>query len=73
MGAMEELQTKVGAAWVRMYSGDLSATDLRAAQAWAQEVAGQRPDLAALAWEEVGKETWRAFHEVLNRAETSSR
>ncbi len=69
MGAMEELQGKVGEAWVKMYRGMLSAADLRASQAWARGVAGQRADLNALEWGEVGKETWQAFREVVSGAE----
>ena len=68
MGAMEELQRKVGGAWVRRYGGELSAAELRESLAWAREVADQQPNLDALAWEEVGKATWAAFHEVLSRA-----
>lgn len=68
MGAMEELQSKVGEAWVRRYDGALNAAVLRQGLAWAREVADQRVNLDALAWDEVGKATWRAFHEILSRA-----
>ena len=67
LGSMEELGARTGAAWVRLYEGDLSADDLRKALAWAQEVAGQRANLDALEWAQVGKETREAFLRVLGR------
>ncbi len=65
LGAMEELQARVGVAWVKRYKGSLSASDIQDGVMWAQEVAGRRPDLSAMDWEEVGKATWGAFVEVI--------
>jgi glycosyltransferase involved in cell wall biosynthesis len=63
-GAMGELQTLVGADWVRTYDGDLTAAVLDEAIGWARGRHGLTPDLSPLDWGAIARETLEFYRAV---------
>jgi glycosyltransferase involved in cell wall biosynthesis len=62
LGAMGELRDDVGEAWVRTYSGELTAEELRGALAWADGRApGRCSALDTLTWASVARRTLDAY------------
>jgi beta-1,4-mannosyltransferase len=70
LGAMPELQATFGSDWVRTYEGELTLEELRVALEWSRMT--NRPKLdhaSALGWEEIGRETLRAYKEILGHSD----
>lgn len=67
MGAMGELQSLVGPEWVRTYEGELGGSTLTDALAWAQRARGRSPDLGALDWEVIARETHALYQAAAAR------
>lgn len=66
IGAMPELAATVDAGWVRLYEGELSGDDLRAALgAAAARAPGDRPDLSALDAARIAATTVIAYRRAL--------
>jgi hypothetical protein len=65
LGSMRELQETFGAAWVRLFAGDLTAGELTAASAWARST--QRPpiDPASLDWRPRALQIKRVYEELV--------
>jgi beta-1,4-mannosyltransferase len=66
VGALPELQERVGPAWVRIYRGALTTDILNGALGWARST--QRPAEAPLDpydWSEVARQTIAAYHCVI--------
>ena len=68
MGSMPELQTRVGAEWVRTYQGELNATELTKAIRWAHDwQRPAKPDLSDFDWSNIARETVAAFKQLTER------
>lgn len=66
LGGLRELQELVGTDWVRMYTEDLTTTDLAEALEWAISTSrSQIAPLSKLDWERLAKKTLEAFHAVV--------
>jgi glycosyltransferase involved in cell wall biosynthesis len=74
-GAMEELASIAGSAWVRMYSGDLTTSALAEALDWATAIErGPYCDtIAGLNWTDVAKHTLEALVAIAGRSERQPR
>jgi beta-1,4-mannosyltransferase len=61
-GTLGELQSQVGADWVRAYTGELTTAHIEDAMQWALHTprSGQAP-LQALDWQELAQQTIRAY------------
>ena len=63
---MSELEATAGAEWVRMYSGDLTAAELKSAMEWARQTdRGACTALDHLAWTEITRRTLEAYRALL--------
>jgi len=71
-GAMGELREAFGDEWVRIYPGELCASDLTEAVRWARTTDRSPPDLAGLDWENLAKKTYRAYQALLAAADGRS-
>jgi beta-1,4-mannosyltransferase len=68
LGAMPELQMRVGGDWVRTYPGELNVPELTAAIAWARKA--QRPatpDLDSFDWGNIARETVAVYKQLTER------
>jgi glycosyltransferase involved in cell wall biosynthesis len=63
-GAMGELQALVGADWLRLYDGELTATLLDEALAWARARPAGSPDLSPLNWKGIAEQTLAFYRAV---------
>jgi beta-1,4-mannosyltransferase len=64
-GSLGELQTKVGAEWVRTYPGDLTPAELEAGLAWAQTTPrAQTAPLEAFDWHQIARLTVAAYQSL---------
>jgi len=69
LGAMRELRDQLGDAWVRLYDGELRASDLRAAIEWAaDDLRPATADLSALDWDSIATQTLSAYGEFRSHA-----
>ncbi len=69
LGAMPELQTTFGPAWVRLYEGEISPEVLLTALQWSREP--DKPQLthaASLEWAEIGRKTVAAYRALMSRS-----
>jgi beta-1,4-mannosyltransferase len=68
LGAMAELRARVGGAWVRAYTGELTPGVLDSALEWA--LGCERPDrapLEALSWSDLSRRTAEAYRRITAR------
>jgi len=65
LGAMVELQQRIGADWVHTYTGDLTADTLAQAVAVAQQPPAAPAPLAALDWEALAAKTVHVYASVV--------
>src|SRR5690606_21590296 len=56
LGALPEIQARVGEKWLRLYDGPLTSALLRDARQRTSR-AGERPDLSAFDWAAIGRDT----------------
>lgn len=70
-GTMAELAERFGADWVRVYEGDLDASGLRAALAWATGTTRRPPDLDGLDWPRLARETRLIYDAMIDPASLS--
>ena len=62
LGALPELQGKMGTAWVRTYEGELGAEALAEALIWALDAPREATQLfGELSWERIARQTLRAY------------
>jgi beta-1,4-mannosyltransferase len=61
LGALPEIQAHVGAHWLRLYDGDISAAVLGAAIGSSTPEEDQRPDLAAFEWQPIAERTMEFY------------
>ena len=64
LGAMRDQQAAFGAAWVRLYAGDLTGEELAEACRWARATSRLPPDLGTLDWTSLALKT-RTIYETL--------
>jgi glycosyltransferase involved in cell wall biosynthesis len=72
IGAMGELQSLVGAEWVRTYDGELTGSTLCQAIAWAVQRPQGPPNLEPLDWDVIARET-RALYQAAVAAPSGAR
>jgi glycosyltransferase involved in cell wall biosynthesis len=64
-GSLGELQARVGAEWVRTYSGELTSETLQAALHWAQTTPRDPvAPLEAFDWQQIASQTMAAYHKI---------
>jgi len=61
LGALPEIQAHVGASWLRLYEGDISAAVLAAAVRDGAPPEDERPDLAAFDWQPIAERTMEFY------------
>jgi glycosyltransferase involved in cell wall biosynthesis len=68
LGAMGELQARVGGEWVRTFTGELDSGELGAALEWARAgVRAPRAPLDALGWDELSRQTAEVYRTLVSR------
>ena len=69
LGAMAELQDRVGASWMQVYDGALDSRTLVQALAWSQSAErGAQPDLDRLDWRTLGDQTIKVYRDLCRDA-----
>jgi beta-1,4-mannosyltransferase len=64
LGAMRDQQETFGADWIRLYSGDLTTTELAAASEWARASRPRAIDLDGFGWRELALRTRTIYEEL---------
>jgi beta-1,4-mannosyltransferase len=68
-GAMREQREAFGDEWIRIYSGELCASELAEAVRWAKTTKRSAPDLTGLDWESLAQKTYSAYQVLLVAAD----
>lgn len=64
LGAMRDHQETFGADWIRLYAGDLTATELAVASEWARTTRRQAIDLDRFGWRPLALRTRTIYEEL---------
>lgn len=64
LGSMRDQQEVFGTEWIRLYSGDLTGSELAAAGEWARRTPRQAPDLEHFEWPALARRTCILYEEV---------
>ena len=64
LGAMRDQQETFGPKWVRLYTGELTATELSAAIEWAHVTPRRAIDLNRFGWRDLARHTWTVYQEI---------
>jgi beta-1,4-mannosyltransferase len=64
-GSLPELQSQVGAKWIRTFKGKLSPDELRSALDWSSNTERpEHPDLSAFAWPSIARDTISLYEKL---------